>query len=107
MERAILLASALMSLNLLVGFISSIVSNAILMSTIAAAAAFLEFGILLILGSCLLSRQPLENRDRYNEDGSHTTSYRVSLIGKQMLIAAIFLFLYSILITIVAMYLTF
>jgi hypothetical protein len=107
LERALLLATALMSLNLLIGFISTLLTQITLMSIVAQGSAFLEFGLLLVLGSCLMSRQPLDNKDRYNDDGSHTTSWRITLIGRQMLLAAVFLFLYFVAFSIAAIYFVF
>ncbi|MFW9957118.1 MAG: hypothetical protein ACFFCT_03515 [Candidatus Odinarchaeota archaeon] len=106
-ERALLLASALMSMNLLIGFVSTLVVQTTLMSIVAQGIAFLEFGLLLVMGSCLMSRQPIENKDRYNDDGSHTTSWRIALIGRQMLLAATFLFLYFLILSIISSYFAF
>ena len=90
-------------MNLLIGFVSTLVTQTVLMSTVAGGGAFLELGLLLVLGSCLMSRQPLDNKDRYTDDGNHTPSWRIALIGRQMLIAALFLFLFSVVVTIAAM----
>ena len=96
-----------MLLNLLVGFVSALATQTILISTVAGGGAFLEFGLLLVIGSCLMSKQPIENRDRYTPDGGHTTSWRMALIGRQMLIAALILFLYSVAVSLAAMYFVF
>jgi len=54
-----------------------------------------EFGIMLLLGACLMSRQPLDDDKRYDSDGNPTTSWRFALLGKKILIASIFLIAFS------------
>ncbi|TFH00161.1 hypothetical protein E4H12_00140 [Candidatus Thorarchaeota archaeon] len=106
-ERALLLATALMSVNLFIGFISLLILQTVLVSTIAGGGAFLEFGFLLIIGSCLMSRQPLENKDRYNEDGTLTKAWRFALFGQRLMFAALFLFLYFVAVSVAGTYLGF
>ena len=86
LEQASLIATALMAVNLLVGFVSSV----------AGGGAFLEFGLLLITGACLMSRQPLEDKDRYTDDGSYSKVWKMALLGRKLLIAALVLFVYFI-----------
>ena len=57
----------------------------------------LEFGSLLILGGCLMARQPLEDENRYDESGEPVTSWRWALRGRMLLIMSIFTFLYTVL----------
>lgn len=56
---------------------------------------FLEFGGSLVIGGCLMSRQPLEDEKRYNEQGEAVTSWRWALRGRLLLIMAFFLLLYA------------
>ena len=93
-ERGLLLATALMSVNLIAGFLITIISQSLQVSMIAGSWGFLELGGLLIVGGCLASRQPLENSRRYTEDGEPTSAWRMALIGRQLLFAAVMLFLY-------------
>ena len=95
LERGFLFATALMVLNLVVGFAAATFAPPILASAVAGGGAFLELGILLIVGGCMTARQPLENKDRYSEDGNITTAWRVALIGRRMLVTALVLFLYA------------
>ncbi len=57
----------------------------------------LEFGSLLILGGCLMARQPLEDEKRHNESGEPVASWRWALRGRMLLIMSVFTFLYTIL----------
>ena len=43
----------------------------------------LEFGILLIIGACLMSRQPLDDDKRYDEEGNPTKSWEYALLGQK------------------------
>ncbi|MFW9808674.1 MAG: hypothetical protein ACFFE6_04745 [Candidatus Thorarchaeota archaeon] len=94
LERGLLLATVLMTINLGIGLIATIILQELYMSMIASGGAFLEIAILLIVGACLMSRQPLHNKDRYNADGSASSAWRLTLYGRQMLFAAAILFLY-------------
>jgi len=95
LERGLLFATALMALNFAVGFAAATFAPPVLASTVAGGGAFLELGLLLIVGGCMMSRQPLENKGRYNEDGNVTTAWKMALIGRQMLLTALILFLYA------------
>ena len=54
-----------------------------------------EFGVMLILGACLMSRQPLDDEKRYDADGNPTKSWRFALLGKNILLASFFLLAFS------------
>ncbi len=54
-----------------------------------------EFGLMLILGACLMSRQPLDDDKRYDSSGNPTRSWRYALLGKKILLASIFLLAFS------------
>jgi heme A synthase len=96
LERPFLLAIALIALDLVVGFTTAVFAPPILTSTVAGGGAFLEVGLLLIIGGCMTARQPLENKNRYTEDGRVTSAWRIALIGRQMLLTALILFLFTV-----------
>lgn len=54
-----------------------------------------EFGVLLILGACLMSRQPLDDDKRYDSDGNPTRAWRYALLGREILLASVFLLAFS------------
>jgi len=64
-----------------------------------------EFGIMLILGACLMSRQPLEDEKRYDADGNPVQSWRAALLGRRILLASVFLLAFSGLFFILGIYL--
>lgn len=96
LEQASLIATAFMAVNLLVGFVTALITQTILISSVVSGGAFLEFGLLLITGACLMSRQPLEDKDRYTDDGSYSKAWKIALLGRKLLIAALVLFVYFI-----------
>jgi hypothetical protein len=86
----------------LFAFINAIIALAIHISTAtdfdfftAANLMVPEFGAMLILGACLMSRQPLDDEKRFDADGIPTRSWRYALIGKKILLAAVFLLAFS------------
>ena len=54
-----------------------------------------EFGVMLIVGACLMGRQPLDNEKRYDAEGNPTKSWRFALIGKKILITSVFLLAFT------------
>jgi hypothetical protein len=54
-----------------------------------------EFGVMLILGSCLMGRQPLDDDKRYDPDGIPTKAWRYALFGRKTLLAAFFLLAFT------------
>ncbi len=58
-----------------------------------------EFGVLFLVGSCLMARDPLEDENRYNEDGSPARAWKYTLIGREVLLVAGFLFVLMLLFT--------
>ena len=64
----------------------------------------LEFGIMLIVGGCLMARQPLEDEARYDASGNPTASWQVALVGRKILISSVYVLLFSILFAFAAVY---
>jgi hypothetical protein len=56
----------------------------------------LEFGMMLILGACLMSRQPLEVEKRYSKKGNPVRSWVWAMRGRKVLFASIFVLMYAI-----------
>ncbi len=94
LERGLLIATILMCSNLAIGFITTFVSQSLLIAVTAGNLGFLELGILLIVGGCLMSRQPIDETARYTKDGTPTTAWKMTRIGRQLLFAALILFVY-------------
>lgn len=94
-QQAFLLATFLVLLDLVFGVAVSIIAQAPLVSYVAASGAFIEIGVALVVGGCLMARQPLDTEDRYTSDGTPTSGWRIALIGRRLLITAAILFPYA------------
>jgi len=94
LERGLLLATGIMTINIIIGFIATILSQSLQISMITGTLGFLELGVFLIIGGCLVSRQPLNDLARYKEDGEPTSTWKRTRLGRQLLFAAFVLFLY-------------
>ena len=54
-----------------------------------------EFGGMLIIGACLMSRQPLEDKKRFDSEGNPNKSWKFAILGKKILLASVFLLAFS------------
>ncbi len=55
----------------------------------------LEFGIMLILGALLMSRQPLDEAKRYDDEGNPVQSWKIALIGRSVLMSSLFVLAFA------------
>jgi hypothetical protein len=60
----------------------------------AATPCILMFGVFLIIGACLMSRQPLEDDKRYDEEGKPTKTWYYALLGQKILLISLFMLVY-------------
>jgi len=104
LERGVIVATAFMMVNLMIGIIATIVYTTPLTATISASLAFLEIGFFLIVGGCMMSRQPLKDEARLDKEGLPTTAWKLALIGRQMLFAAVFLFAFTVIIVTISVF---
>ncbi|MFW9927501.1 MAG: hypothetical protein ACFFDM_12180 [Candidatus Thorarchaeota archaeon] len=107
LEKGLMYSAVLMVINLGVGFAVTLVLQEPLMYFIASGLAFIEIALLLILGGCLMARQPLDDRNRYDSDGNFTKEYKMFRLGRQFLLASVLLFLYMIVLGPISLYLVF
>lgn len=104
LERGMIFATGIMIINLLIGFIATIFLASPMTGSFSAGSAFLEMGVLLMIGGCLMSRQPLKDEDRYSDDGSPTSAWKMALFGRQIIFTSVFLFLYAGIVTLITMF---
>ena len=90
-----IIASLLAFTNAIVALVIHISTATVFDFFTAANLMIPEFGIMLILGACLMSRQPLDDEKRFDADGNPTKSWRYALIGKKILLTAVFLLAFS------------
>ncbi len=62
----------------------------------------LEFAVLLIVGACMMGRQPLNDEDRYDSAGRPVRSWQVALVGRTLLLVAVYSLLFIVLFTLLA-----
>jgi len=96
-----------MTINLGVGFVATLILQDLLMSYIATSLAFIELAILLIFGGCLMARQPLDEKERYDSEGNPTKEWKMARLGRKFLLAATILFLYVIVLGPISLYIAF
>ena len=104
LERGMIIGTGLMIINLFIGFLVTLFLATPMTSSVSGGAAFLEIGIFLIAGGCLMSRQPLKDEDRYDTEGNPTRTWKIAMIGRQLLFASIFLFIYAALMAFISIF---
>ena len=107
LERGLLYATLLMSLNITIGFIATLATALPLIAYIAGTGALIELGLMMIVGGCLMSRQPLQESGRYNADGTATNAWKMAVIGRRLLFGAVILLLYSMILGLLGLFLVF
>ncbi len=90
------LATVIAVADILVAFIIYLLNPAISVFTTASNFLLLEFGVLLVLGGCLMARQPLKDKDRYDDDGTPTRAWRYAQNGQKILLTSVFVLVLSI-----------
>ena len=107
LERGLIIGTGFMIINLFFGFIATLALATMLTGSVSGGAAFLEMGIFLIIGGCMMSRQPLKDEDRYDKEGNPKSTWKIAMIGRQFLFASMFLFIYAALMAIISLYFPF
>ena len=54
-----------------------------------------EFALLLILGGCLMGRQPLDDDKRFDDEGEPSRAWSMYLTGRDMLLTGVFIFMFG------------
>ena len=98
-QRGLLQATVFMAGIAVAGLLASVIAQALIFLYVVGVLSFLGTGILLFLGGCLFSRQPLEDSKRYDAEGNPSPSWRRALLGLSLIFASVFLFLYGLLFT--------
>ena len=94
--EALAIASLFAIVDLFIAFIFFLFNPTILVLASAASYLILEFGVLLILGSCMMSRSPLDEEKRYDESGNPVSSWKWAQRGKMILLSSFFMLLLGI-----------
>lgn len=70
-----------------------------------AALLFIEFASMLVLGGCMMAREPLDDDKKYDKKGSPVSSWRIALMGRRILLGGLFAFVFSVLFSTIGTYL--
>jgi len=49
----------------------------------------IEFAVMLMVGGCMMARQPLNDEARYDEDGTPVLAWRAALFGRGLLLTGV------------------
>ena len=90
-----IIASFLAFLNIIIALAIHITTSTNFDFFTAANLMIPEFGVMLIIGACLMGRQPLDDEKRYDEDGNPTKSWEFAILGKKILLASVFLLAFT------------
>ncbi len=91
---------ALSSLLVILDIIIASVSAVIVIQSIFPIVSNLllvEFSLLLIIGACMMSRQPMTEEKEKTETGERSQAFMMYLLGRKLLGASVFAFLFSLL----------
>ncbi|MHA2303338.1 MAG: hypothetical protein ACXACD_20535 [Candidatus Thorarchaeota archaeon] len=93
--------TVLTALVLTTGLVASLIAQSMVLFYIAGILTFMGSGILLFLGGCLFSRQPLVDEKRFNSNGTPTPVWKRALLGLDLMSTAIILFFYGLIINLI------
>ena len=91
--KALKITIILTIINIIMGVIWILVDSTSQVSSTSTGIGFLELAIFLIVGACLMARDPLKEEERFDEVGMPTTGFKMVLYGRILLISAMLLFL--------------
>jgi hypothetical protein len=94
-QFSLAIATILVSVDIAIAFFMVLIQPNFSSFSVISILLILEFGIMLIAGACLMSRQPLEEKDRYDDEGNPIQSWKMALIGRRVLISSIFVILFA------------
>ncbi|MHA1906381.1 MAG: hypothetical protein ACW98Y_03725 [Candidatus Thorarchaeota archaeon] len=93
--EALSIASLLAVIDLFVSLIFFFINPSILVLATAGSYLILEFGVMLILGACLMSRSPLDDDKRLDDSGNPVPAWKWALRGKMILLSSVFALLFG------------
>lgn len=93
--EALAIASIIVVADLLLGLVVLLVVAGASLFVIASNILTVEFGAMLILGGCLMARQPLIDEKRHDSSGKPTRAWKLALWGRQVLLCSVFVLLFA------------
>ncbi|UCE09247.1 MAG: hypothetical protein JSW61_09730 [Candidatus Thorarchaeota archaeon] len=97
--QALAIASIITIADLAVAFLYFLLSSGVNVYVVASNLLFLEFGVMLMVGACLITREPLDEEKKYDEEGAPVRSMLMAQSAKKVLASSVFVVLFSFLFT--------
>lgn len=94
--KPFIVACMLVLVDLFIVMIIAVLDPTVSLLLTTSAYLFLEFGIMLLLGACLMSRQPLEVNKRFDEDGLPVRSWVWALRGRKVFVISLFILMFAV-----------
>ncbi|MHA1808584.1 MAG: hypothetical protein ACTSX2_13565 [Candidatus Thorarchaeota archaeon] len=88
-------ASILLVIDLIIASLLFLFDVVLNLFTVVANLTIFEFALFLIGGSCLMSRQPLDDSKRYDASGSPSKSWSMFLLGRDILFTGLFILVFG------------
>jgi hypothetical protein len=98
------IASLIAVIDVIVGLVVFLIAPAVSLFIIAGNLLIVEFGVMLITGGCMMSRQPLEDEKRFDEQNQPVLAWRMALLGKKILTSSVFVLVLSLLFSFIGIY---
>jgi hypothetical protein len=98
-------SGALATMDIIIGIPVSAALGTGQVLMVASNLLFFEFGVMLVVGGCLMARQPLKDNKTRDEDGSSPQTLRLHQRGMQILLMAVFTMTFSVLLSLLSGYL--
>ncbi len=90
-------ASLVTVVSIVIGFLGFLFNPSYNMLSTATAILFAVFAIMLIIGACMMAREPLDDEKKYDAEGNPVPAWKITLIGRKILLSGVFIFIFSLL----------
>ena len=83
-------------INLVGVFIFAVFNQSAFSLTLVSNLLFFELAFLFVVGGCLMSRQPLDEEKRYDENDNPVITWKLAIWGKRIIMIAVLLLVFTI-----------
>ena len=94
-QESLSIASAIVMIDVIIAMLIAIADPTVSLFSTTSIYLILEFGVMLILGACLMARQPLEDEKRFDNQGLPVRSWLWAMRGKKILVASIYVLMFA------------
>ncbi len=93
--ESMVIAAVLTTVDIAVSFLVLLFDATLSILSIVSTVLFTEFAIMLVIGGCMMAREPLDDDKKYDSEGNPVTAWKMTLIGRKILLGALFVFAFS------------